>query len=118
MAKITKSHPVLSNEALELVASRFRMLGDQSRLRILNQLMQSESSVQQLVTTTGLTQPNVSRHLGMMRTEGIVSRRSEGNHKFYCISDPTIAELCNIVCSNLSSHLLSQIQSLPDLRPA
>ena len=49
MAKRRRKHPILSDEALRLVSARFRTLGDQSRLRVLNMLMQGESSVQELV---------------------------------------------------------------------
>ena len=107
-------HPVLTDEALHMVASRFRVLGDPTRLRILNRLMQGEYSVQQLVQNTGLGQPNISRHLSVLRSEGIVQRRSEGNHAFYSIQDPTIMQLCEIVCDRLLGKLLQNLGSLPN----
>jgi DNA-binding transcriptional ArsR family regulator len=109
-----RPHPVLTDEALQMVASRFRVLGDPNRLRILNRLMQGEYSVQQLVETTGLGQPNISRHLSALRTEGIVQRRSEGNHAFYSIQDPTVMQLCEIVCDRLLGKLLQNLGSLPN----
>ena len=113
MARRTRKHPVLTDEALKLVAARFRALSDPTRLRILNTLMQGESSVQDLAETTGVEQPNVSRHLAHLRTEGIVERRPEGNRAIYRIHDPTIVQLCEIVCGGLAGHLSEGLEALP-----
>ncbi len=111
--RVQGAHPILSDEALRLVAGRFRALSDPSRLRILNRLMQGESGVQELVEATGFEQPNVSRHLSVLRREGIVERRAEGNRALYSIQDPTIVELCEIVCGGLSGQLLETLEALP-----
>ncbi len=111
--KAKEEHPILSVEALSLVAGRFRALGDPSRLRILNLLMQGESSVQELVEATGFEQPNVSRHLSVLRREGIVERRAEGNRALYSIQDPTIVQLCEIVCGGLTGRLIETLEALP-----
>ena len=87
------AHPVLSEQAIGLVAARFRALGDASRVRLLNLLMQDEASVQDLVAASGLTQTNVSRHLGLLRREGVVARRKDGNRAVYRIIDPNIVTL-------------------------
>ena len=105
-------HPLLTDEALELVATRFRALGDPSRLRLLNLLMQGECSVQDLVLESGLTQTNVSRHLGLLRREGMVSRVRDGNRAFYRITDPNVKKLCEIVCGGLSSQLEVGLEAL------
>ena len=63
----------LFDEAIELVAARFRLLGDASRLRLLRALMEGDHSVQELVEECGLSQTNVSRHLGLMRRDGVVA---------------------------------------------
>ncbi len=114
MPKKTQQHPILTDEALELVAARFRALSDPKRLRILNLLMQGESSVQDLADTAGLEQPSVSRSLAQLRREGIVGRRPEGNRAIYRIQDPTIIELCGIVCGGLADHFTEGLEALPD----
>jgi ArsR family transcriptional regulator len=106
-------HPVLGDEALRLVAARFRALGDPTRLRILNLLMQGETGVQALVEASGFEQPNVSRHLAILRREGIVERRAHGNRALYRIADPTVAELCQTVCGGLSGRLAESLEALP-----
>ena len=113
MAKRTRTHPVLTDEALELVAARFRALGDPKRLRILNLLTQGESSVQDLVDAAGLAQPVVSRHLAQLRREGIVQRRAEGNRAIYRIHDVSVIEVCEIVCGGLAEHFSEGLEALP-----
>ena len=114
MPKKNQKHPVLSDEALELVSARFRALSDPKRLRILNLLMQGESSVQDLTEAAGLEQPTVSRILAQLRREGIVQRRPEGNRAIYRIQDPTIVELCGIVCGGLADHFTEGLEALGD----
>ena len=102
----------LSDEALDLVAARFRLLGDASRLRLLRALMEGEHSVQELVEVCGLSQTNVSRHLGLMRREGVVARRAEGNRAVYSIADPTLRRLCRTVCGGLSERMAGDLDAL------
>ncbi len=116
VARKKGKYPVLTDKALRLVARRFRALSDPTRLRILNTLMQAESSVQELVETTGLEQSNVSRHLSVLRREAVVERRAEGNRAIYSINDPTIVRLCEIVCGGLEGVLAAELGSLPDPR--
>lgn len=97
-------HMLLRPEALELVATRFRLLGDPSRLRLLNLLMQGESSVRNLVGASGLSQANVSRHLGLLRRDGLVGRSRRGNLALYRITDPDIERLCDIACGGLAQR--------------
>jgi len=99
-----QEHPVLSGDVLERVASRFRVLGDPSRLCVLNRLMQGEQSVQELVRSTGLTQTTVSRHLGVLRRESIVARKAVANRALYRICDDTVSQLCELVCGGLADQ--------------
>lgn len=113
MAKKSDAHPVLTDEALAQVAARFRVLGDPTRLRILNLLMQGELAVGELTDETGFEQSNVSRHLSLLRREGVVVRRTEGNRALYRIGDPTIVELCEIVCGGLLGRHEQIVAGLP-----
>ena len=104
----------MTEDALRLVAARFRVLGDPTRLRILNVLMDGERSVQDLVEATGLGQPNVSRHLALLRREKLVGRRADGNRALYRIEDASVVDLCQIVCDGLLDRLSQDLGSLPD----
>jgi len=109
-----KAHPVLSEEALEQLAARFRVLAHPARLRILNTLMQGESSVGALAERTGLEQPSVSRHLTVLRNEGILVRRGDGNRAYYRIDDSTLTKLFGLVCGRLAERLSEDLEALPD----
>ncbi len=100
-----KKKEELSEEALEMIANRFRLLSDPMRLKILHTLGDEEMNVTDLVNTTGAGQANVSKHLGTLLNAGIVSRRKEGLNSIYRVSDKTIFELCEAVCSRLKKQL-------------
>ncbi|MCD8524177.1 MAG: metalloregulator ArsR/SmtB family transcription factor [Saccharospirillaceae bacterium] len=95
---------VMSDEMLELIAQRFRLLSDPMRLRILHQLQAGEKSVSELVEATGASQPNVSKHLSTLRTHGLVRRRQEGNMAYFSIGAPFIFDVCNTVCNSMKSE--------------
>lgn len=102
----------LSDQALELIAARFRVLSEASRLRLLAALEGGERNVSELVEVTGLTQANVSRHLSVLTDAGILARRKEGLNVFYGIADPTIFELCEHVCGSLQRRLEAGVKAL------
>ena len=80
-------------DTLEPRAKLFRGLGDPSRLAILDALLSDERSVQEIVTQTGLGQPNVSNHLRCLLDCGLVSRRNEGRFVRYRLADRRVADL-------------------------
>ena len=88
----------LSDKMFELIARRFRMLGEPYRLRILHELQSGEKTVTDLVDALDGNQPNVSKHLQLLHEAGLVARRREGNSIFYAISDPMVFKLCDLVC--------------------
>lgn len=59
-------------------AALFRSVSDASRLRLLRLLAQEELNVQELVAITRLSQPRVSKHLGILRGQGWLRQRKEG----------------------------------------
>ncbi len=95
----------LSPEALELVAHRFKLLGDPMRLTILHALQSGEKSVNQLVQETGASQPNISKHLSALRNAGLVKRRKESNLAYFSIAAPFIFDLCHIVCEGIHAEI-------------
>lgn len=91
----------IPDEMLELMAEKFRMLADPTRLAILRSLMAGERSVGQVVEETGRGQANVSKHLKLLAEAGLVARRKEGLQVFYRISDPLVEQLCDLVCRTI-----------------
>jgi len=100
----------MSLEALELVANRFKILSEPLRLRILQALQKGEKSVTELTDLTEASQPNVSKHLKILQTSGLVKRRQTGNTVYYAIADESIFTLCELVCSSLETRLKNQAE--------
>ena len=111
-SKSRKAPPPVSDEALALIASWFRTLGEPSRLRILRALEEGEKNITELVAATGLTQANVSRHVQSLVDAGMVGRRREGLTAVCFIADPSITELCDTVCGNLLKRFSRQVKTL------
>lgn len=98
----------MSDELMELIAARFRVLSEPMRLKVLNALGEEELNVNELVAATGSGQANISKHLGIMFKEGLVTRRKEGLNTFYAVADKKIFEMCETVCASLGEHLSSK----------
>lgn len=113
-----KKHIEMSPDALELVASRFRVMAEPVRLRILQALdSEGEMSIGELTESLGLSQPNMSKHVKILIESGLVARRQEGNTVYCTICDDSVFELCDVVCSSLRDRLTAQSAVL-ERRPA
>ncbi|MBS1795397.1 MAG: winged helix-turn-helix transcriptional regulator [Acidobacteria bacterium] len=100
----------LSTDALEMIANRFKILSEPLRLRILQSLQHGEKSVNELTEAVETSQPNVSKHLKILQTAGLVKRRQTGNTVYYAIADGSIFTLCELVCDSLETRLKNQAQ--------
>jgi len=90
---------------LENVAERFRVLGDATRLAILRTLLAGgEMNVGEVVARLDTSQANVSKHLRVLHEAGIVERRQQGTAAYYSVTDPSITQLCEIVCDRLQGQ--------------
>lgn len=99
-------HP-LPDEAVELIARRFRVLADPTRIKLLDNLREGEATVQELTSAVGSTQQNVSKHLSVLMDAGIVGRRRNGGTTRYRVVDSDIWQLCEDVCGSVERRLES-----------
>jgi ArsR family transcriptional regulator len=106
-----KKHRPMPEGALELVARRFAVLAEPMRLRLLQALFAGEKNVTALVGLTGGTQANISRHLQTLTEAQLLKRRKEGLQVFYAIADPSIYQLCELVCGSLEKRLAEQAEA-------
>jgi DNA-binding transcriptional ArsR family regulator len=97
-------HP-LPDELVELIARRFRVIGEPMRIRLLDRLREGEASVNELSEALGASQQNVSKHLAVLAEVGILGRRKEGTHVYYWIVDEGVFALCEQVCGSLQQQL-------------
>jgi len=96
--KRTKAHQPVSEELLQRVADRLKMMGNPLRLRILHLLEDGELTVSEIVEQSNTTQTNVSKHLTSLRTAGLVVSRRDGVNVYYGIADPIVLVICRTMC--------------------
>ena len=97
-------HP-LPPMLVELIAQRFRVIGEPMRIRLLDHLRSGPASVGELSEVLGASQQNVSKHLGVLLQAGIVAREKRGNHAVYSITDESVFDLCEQVCGGLRRRI-------------
>src|SRR6516162_6197027 len=97
-------HP-LPEPLIELVAQRFRVLGEPMRIKLLDRLRDGDATVSELQEALGANQQNISKHLGILHAAGMVARTKVGNSVRYAISDPSVFELCDQVCGGVRRQL-------------
>ena len=97
-------HP-LPESLTELIAQRFRVMGEPMRIRLLDALRDGEQSVGELAAHLGASQQNVSKHLGVLHDAGIVRRSKQGTFVRYSIADASVFSLCDEVCGGLRTQV-------------
>jgi DNA-binding transcriptional ArsR family regulator len=88
--------PSLQKQAIGLKAKLFRGFSDPSRLSILEALRTGPATVSEIVSATGLSQPNVSNHLACLRDCGLVNSHSSGRTVVYQVSDERVIHLLSL----------------------
>ena len=105
------SHP-LPEALVELIAERFRIIGEPMRIRMLDALRDGPLTITELTEALGATQQNVSKHVGVLAQAGIVAREKDGNRVRCSIADDTVFALCELVCGGLRSQVAELDQLL------
>jgi ArsR family transcriptional regulator len=99
----TKKNPrSLSDAELEEIATHFRLLGEPMRLKILQAICREPRTVGDIVSATGATQANVSKHLALLASAGILTRKKDGQRVFYGMTDPLTMKLCELVHNQMA----------------
>ena len=86
-----------TTRARAIAALRFRALGDETRLRLLEILVDGELAVGDLIDRTGLGQSLVSHHLRTLRDAGLVVTRRDGRWIFYDIAEGAMSSVRNVL---------------------
>jgi DNA-binding transcriptional ArsR family regulator len=100
---VAAAHP-LPDPVVELIAERFRLLAEPTRIRLLDRLREGDATVGQLAAYLGTTQQNVSKHVGLLARAGLVAREKDGNAVVCRIADESVFALCELVCGGLQRH--------------
>ncbi len=102
----------LTDQMVELVARRFRMLGEPQRLRILQTLEHGERTVGEIVEAVAANQSNISKHLQSLYEAGLVGRRRKGNSIYYSIADAVVFKICELVCQSATDDARAKLAEL------
>ncbi len=92
-----KTERHLDDQELADVARHFKLLGEPMRLRILQSVCRKPRAVGDIVSATGATQANVSKHLALLATAGMVTREKDGQNVYYGLKDQLTVKLCELV---------------------
>jgi DNA-binding transcriptional ArsR family regulator len=92
---------------LDQVALRFRLLGEPTRLKILEAVCDRPRAVNDIVAAVGATQANVSKHLALLAAAGMLTREKKGQSVYYGMKDPLTLKLCALVHARLSDQASS-----------
>ncbi len=101
MSNVKKKRP-LEGAELEQIARHFKLLGEPMRLKILQSVCQGPRTVNDIVAGVGATQANVSKHLALLATADILTRKKAGQCVYYGMKDPLTLKMCELVHAQLS----------------
>jgi DNA-binding transcriptional ArsR family regulator len=96
----------MSDAMVDLVARRFRLLAEPTRIQLCERLRDGEATVNELTTALGTSQQNISKQLSLMAGAGVLARRKDGNCAYYRLVDTTLVDLCEQMCRSTEHHLL------------
>ena len=82
------------------------------RIHILRVLEDGEMTVNELARITGVSQANVSQHLGILRQLGLLQTRRNGSNVYYSVADHRVVEACDLVRSCIGERLKRSRQAL------
>jgi len=86
-------------------AEILRTLASPRRLEILHRLSEGPCEVGRLAEELGATQPNISQHLSVLRTAGLVDAERDGREVRYRLSDPDVMVACGVMRGVLTRRL-------------
>jgi ArsR family transcriptional regulator len=93
------------DEITKLQAEVLKTLASPRRLQILHRLFDGPCEVGRLATELGLSQPNVSQHLAVLRSAGLVEAERDGREARYRLTDPDVMLACGIMRGVLERRL-------------
>ena len=92
-------------ELYEIHAEMCKVFSNSTRLEILNLLRNKELSVTELIKKTQLSQSNISQHLSIMKSKGIVVSNRNGKNIYYKLTNPKIIKAFDIIRDILAEKL-------------
>jgi ArsR family transcriptional regulator len=105
MIPMRKQPPVDDDRVYELQVRICKAFANVTRLRMLDLLAKDEYSVSELQQALGITIPNVSQHLAILRNAGVVKTRRDGKLTFCSLAMPEVKTACSLIRDVLRAQL-------------
>ncbi len=106
---VTMKRPAES-EIRQLHAEICQALADPTRIMLLYNLGEASKNVGELAQELGLSQPNVSRHLKLLRERGMVLATRDGANVIYSLADKRVIQALDLMREVLADHLAQRAQ--------
>jgi len=100
MCVTTQIEAIPTTEEFQSAVGMLKLLGDETRLRIIWALLRSEQSVSELAELVGAQPAGVSQHLAKLRLARLVRTRRDGNKIYYVVDDVHVRRLVEEVVSH------------------
>ncbi|NLV76941.1 MAG: winged helix-turn-helix transcriptional regulator [Tissierellia bacterium] len=91
---------------MDKLLNYFKLLSDETRLRIMVLLYHGEFCVCQITGITGISQPNVSKHLARLRDMGLVKDEKKEQYTFYSLNleDKIFEDILGKIVENVEKY--------------
>ncbi len=93
---------------LKLQADICKVFANDKRLEIINLLKDKEMSNSELMQITGLAKVNITQHMNVLKTKGVVLARREGIQLYYRIANPKIIQACTLMREVMVEQLMER----------
>ena len=100
----------------ELHADVCKVFSNAKRLEVLNILRDKEMTASDLIGEIGLSKANLSQHMSILKSKGVVLTRREGVNIYYRISSPKIIQACDLMREVLLEQLQEKGKMVATLR--
>lgn len=106
---------LLADSLRQFKAEVFQVLAHPTRVHIVESLGSGELSVGELLTLVNVEPANLSQHLALLRSKGLVLSRKEGNQAYYRLRDPLIEEVMGTMRKYFQNHLEEALRMLKEM---
>lgn len=91
----------INSDIIKRAASFFKVVGDETRMKILCTIAEKEMCVNDIAETVEMTKSAVSHQLKLLKTEGLVKARRDGKNIFYSLDDQHVVDIIEIALTHI-----------------
>jgi ArsR family transcriptional regulator, virulence genes transcriptional regulator len=100
----------------ELHADLCKIFSNAKRLEIINTIKDKEMAASELIERIGLSKANLSQHMSVLKSKGVILTRREGVNIYYRIANPKIIQACHLMTEVLLEQFQEKGKMVSNLR--